>query len=76
MIAASQITPPDYHSAAPPITVLVLVLLAGVLVGVELLRAYDEPGTRAMRRKLVIGGAPLLLAGAAIVVLRLAPLVH
>jgi hypothetical protein len=76
MIAASQITPPDYHSAAPPITVLVLVLLAGVLIGIELLRAYDEPGTRAVRRRLAIGSAPLVVAGAAIVVLRLAPLVH
>jgi hypothetical protein len=76
VIALSHITPRGYHSEAGVETALVLVLLVLVLVSIEVLRAYDADGTRAVRRELTIVGVPLLVCSVAIVALRLVPLLN
>jgi peptidoglycan/LPS O-acetylase OafA/YrhL len=76
MIAASSLVPRGYHPIAGPITVLVLVLLAAVLIAIEILRTYDEPRTQLARRRLLVAGGPLMIASVAIVAARLAPLIN
>jgi uncharacterized membrane protein YgdD (TMEM256/DUF423 family) len=74
VIAASHLLPPGYHTQAPGVTAILLVLVAGVLIAIEVLRARDEEGTAEARRELMIAGAPLFIGSVLLVALRLVPL--
>jgi hypothetical protein len=74
MIAASHLVPPGYTTQAPGVTAILLVLVAGVLIAIEVLRVRDEEGTSEARRELMIAGAPLFIGSVLLVLLRLVPL--
>lgn len=76
MIDLVRIAPHGYHPSATSLTAILPLLLAGLLIAIELLRAYDERRTRRVRRELMIAGAPLLVGSVAIVALRLVPLLN
>jgi hypothetical protein len=75
MIAAVQLLPPGYHSAAPTASALVIVALLAALAGAELCRAHGSPWADRARWRLQVAAVPLLLCSVVVLGARLVPLV-